>query len=235
MLLANQLTKCFGSHKALEAVSLSIAPGEVFCLLGPNGAGKTTTLNLFLGFLAPTQGTASVDGVDVHANPDQARERLGYLPEQVALYPHLTGLDNLRFFAHVCSAPTDTPTLHQCLTDAGLQREAFERRVSGYSKGMRQKVAIALTLLRASKALLLDEPTSGLDPHASSEFAVLIDRLRERGLAVLMATHDLIHAKDVATRIGIMQAGRLVAEFAASDVSHQQLQQIYLRRIGGTA
>ncbi|MBI3100092.1 MAG: ABC transporter ATP-binding protein [Burkholderiales bacterium] len=235
MLQATQLGKCFGSHKALESLSLSIAPGEVFCLLGPNGAGKTTTLNLFLGFLTPTQGSARVDGLDVQASPDQARARLGYLPEQVALYPHLTGMENLRFFANVSGASTDTPTLHQCLTDAGLQRDAFDRRVSDYSKGMRQKVAIALTLLRASKALLLDEPTSGLDPHASSEFAALINRLRARGLAVLMATHDLIHAKDVATRIGIMRAGRLVDEFAANDVSHQDLQQIYLRQIGGAA
>ncbi len=235
MLQATQLGKCFGSHKALESLSLSIAPGEVFCLLGPNGAGKTTTLNLFLGFLTPTQGSARVDGLDVQASPDQARARLGYLPEQVALYPHLTGMENLRFFANVSGASTDTPTLHQCLTDAGLQRDAFDRRISDYSKGMRQKVAIALTLLRASKALLLDEPTSGLDPHASSEFAALINRLRARGLAVLMATHDLIHAKDVATRIGIMRAGRLVDEFAANDVSHQDLQQIYLRQIGGAA
>lgn len=235
MLQATQLGKCFGSHKALESLSLSIAPGEVFCLLGPNGAGKTTTLNLFLGFLTPTQGSARVDGLDVQADPDQARARLGYLPEQVALYPHLTGMENLRFFASVSGSSTDTPTLHQCLTDAGLQRNAFDRRVSDYSKGMRQKVAIALTLLRASKALLLDEPTSGLDPHASSEFAALINRLRDRGLAVLMATHDLIHAKDVATRIGIMRAGRLVDEFAANDVSHQDLQQIYLRQIGGAA
>lgn len=235
MLQATQLSKRFGSHMALEALSLSIAPGEVFCLLGPNGAGKTTTLNLFLGFLSPTQGNAKVDGIDVQTNPDQARARLSYLPEQVALYPHLTGLDNLRFFASVCGAPTDTQTLHQCLANAGLQRDAFDRRVSTYSKGMRQKVAIALTLLRASKALLLDEPTSGLDPQASNEFAVLIGRLRERGLAVLMATHDLIHAKEVATRIGIMQGGCLVTELAACDVSHQQLQQIYLRQIGGAA
>ena len=99
--------------------------------------------------------------------------------------------------------------------------------------GMRQKVAVALALLRARKALLLDEPTSGLDPQASREFAGLIGRLRERGMAVLMATHDLIHVKDVATRIGIMKAGRLVAEFAAADVTHEQLQHAYLEHIGG--
>ncbi|MBI1906780.1 MAG: ABC transporter ATP-binding protein [Rhodocyclales bacterium] len=235
MLQATQLSKRFGDHPALDALTLSIAPGEVFCLLGPNGAGKTTTINLFLGFLAPTQGLARVDGQDVAADPDAARARLSYLPEQVALYPHLSGLENLRFFAGVSGAATDAPTLRQCLADAGLQRDAFDRRVSGYSKGMRQKVAVALALLRASKALLLDEPTSGLDPQASREFAGLIGRLRERGLAVLMATHDLIHVKDVATRIGIMKAGRLVTEFAAADVSHEQLQQAYLDQIGGAA
>ncbi|WP_349744455.1 ABC transporter ATP-binding protein [Roseateles cavernae] len=234
MLQATQLSKRFGAHQALDTLTLSIAPGEVFCLLGPNGAGKTTTLNLFLGFLKPTQGDARVDGLDVATDPDGARARLSYLPEQVALYPHLSGLDNLRFFASVSGARTDTPMLQQCLADAGLQCDAFDRRVSGYSKGMRQKVAVALTLLRASKALLLDEPTSGLDPQASREFAGLIGGLRERGLAVLMATHDLIHAKDVATRIGIMKSGRLVAEFASDEVSHQQLQQAYLDQIGGT-
>lgn len=233
MLQAKQLSKRFGSHQALDALSLSIGPGEVFCLLGPNGAGKTTTLSLFLGFLTPTQGHALVDGLDVASNPDGARARLSYLPEQVALYPHLSGLDNLRFFASISGASVDTPMLRQCLADAGLQRNAFDRRVSGYSKGMRQKVAVALTLLRASKALLLDEPTSGLDPQASREFASLVGGLRERGLAVLMATHDLIHAKDVATRIGIMKSGRLVAEFSAAEVSHQQLQQAYLDQIGG--
>lgn len=235
MLHADQLSKRFGDHLALDALSLSIAPGEVFCLLGPNGAGKTTTINLFLGFLAATRGTVRVDGQDVAANPDAARRHLSYLPEQVALYPHLSGLENLRFFAGVSGAATDTPTLHQCLADAGLQRDAFNRRVAGYSKGMRQKVAVALALLRASKALLLDEPTSGLDPQASREFAGLIDRLRERGLAVLMATHDLIHVKDVATRIGIMKGGRLVTEFAAADVTHEQLQRAYLEQIGAAS
>lgn len=235
MLQAEQLSKRFNEHQALDALTLSIAPGEVFCLLGPNGAGKTTTINLFLGFLASTAGTARVDGQDVAADPDAARSRLSYLPEQVALYPHLSGLENLRFFAGVSGAPTDKATLQQCLADAGLHREAFDRKVSGYSKGMRQKVAVALALLRACKALLLDEPTSGLDPQASREFALLIGRLRERGLAVLMATHDLVHVKDVATRIGIMKAGRLVTEFAAADVTHEQLQQAYLDQIGGAA
>lgn len=234
MLQAHALSKQFGPHTALDALSLTIAPGEVFCLLGANGAGKTTTLNLFLGFLKPTQGSAYVDGIDVATAPDTVRSRVSYLPEQVTLYPHLSGLENLRFFAHVSGAPSDTATLQHCLREAGLQADALDRRVSHYSKGMRQKVAIALTLLRSSKALLLDEPTSGLDPQASREFAGLIHQLRERGLAVLMATHDLIHVKDVATRIGIMKAGRLVAQFAADTVSQQQLQQAYLAQMDGT-
>jgi ABC-2 type transport system ATP-binding protein len=233
MLLARDLSKRFGERLALNGLSLSIAPGDVYCLLGPNGAGKTTTLNLFLGFLEPSQGTVQVDGRDVATDPDGARAQLSYLPEQVALYPHLSGLENLRFFAGVAGAPTDTGTLRQCLAEAGLQSEAFDHRVAGYSKGMRQKVAVALTLLRASRALLLDEPTSGLDPQASREFARLVDRLRERGLAVLMTTHDLIHVKDVATRIGIMKSGRLVAEFAAAEVTQEQLQQAYLDQVGG--
>lgn len=236
MLQARQLSKRFGDHQALDALNLSVAPGEVFCLLGPNGAGKTTTLNLFLGFLSASGGSAHVDGIDVASQPDAARGRISYLPEQVALYPHLSGLENLRFFAGVAgipSAATATTALRQCLLEAGLQAEAIERRVSGYSKGMRQKVAVALTLLRSAKVLLLDEPTSGLDPQASRDFAVLIGRLRERGLAVLMASHDLIHVKDVATHIGIMKGGRLVAEFGAAEVSHEQLQQAYLDQIGG--
>ena len=115
--------------------------------------------------------------------------------------------------------------------EAGLQPEAIDRRVSGYSKGMRQKVGIAIALAKEATALLLDEPTSGLDPKASNEFSALLEGLRERGVAVLMATHDLFRAKETGTRVGIMRHGRLVAEMSTSELGHSDLERIYLNNM----
>lgn len=229
MLKAQELTKRFGDHAALDGLDLAIAPGEVFCLLGANGAGKSTTIKLFLGFLTPTAGRALVDGVDVAVDPVRARGRLLYIPEQVALHDELTGIENLAYFANLAAIAEASPSrLRECLAEAGLQAGAFERRVSTYSKGMRQKVGVALAIAKGAKALLLDEPTSGLDPQASAEFHDLVARQRDAGAAVLMATHDLFRAKQVADRIGVMRAGRLRLTFAAHEVSAQQLEAAYL-------
>lgn len=230
MLTARALTKRFGDQLALDSLDLQIAPGEVFCLLGANGAGKSTTIKLFLGFLSPTSGRALVDGVDVAADPVAARSRLLYIPEQVALHDELTGLENLTYFAKLAAVPdVSNARLKQCLEQAGLQRAAIHRRVSTYSKGMRQKVGVALALAKGAKALLLDEPTSGLDPQASADFHDLVARQRDAGAAVLMATHDLFRAKQIADRIGIMRSGRLKLSLTATQISAQDLEAAYLR------
>lgn len=230
MLTLENLTKQFPGSPApaVNSLSLSIAPGELFALLGPNGAGKTTTINCLLGFVKPDSGRALVDGIDVVADPHVAQRRLAYIPEQVNLYGHFTGLENLAYFAELSGHRYSPYELKQLLLGAGLQAEAHARRVKGYSKGMRQKVGIAIALAKRAKALLLDEPTSGLDPSASHEFSRLLHQLRARDVAILMATHDLFRAKEDATRVGIMRHGRLTHILTSDEVRHTDLEKLYL-------
>ncbi len=229
MIVAKQLSKRYGDRLALDQLDLSIGPGEIYCLLGANGAGKTTTINLFLNFTERTSGLATIDRLDVAEHPLETKRSLVYIPEQVALYGNLSGLENLRYFAALGGRVTETrdePT--DWLRRAGLPEEAIGRPVRTYSKGMRQKVGIALALAKQAKVLLLDEPTSGLDPKASNEFSELLLMLGEQGVAVLMATHDLFRAKQTGTRVGLMKAGRLVASLHTSQIGHDELEQVYL-------
>jgi len=231
LLRARELTKVFRSNPALTGLNLSVNAGEIVCLLGANGAGKTTTINLFLGFLEPTSGAAFVDGAEVGADLKRTRGKLGYVPEQVSLYPALTGLENLDYFVKLGGGRADAARLRGLLDEVGLDRGAAEQRVGGYSKGMRQKVGLAIALAKGAKALLLDEPLSGLDPSAANEFCRLLRRLADDGAAVLMATHDLFRARELADRIGIMKSGALVEELSPESLDQAALEQIYLRHM----
>jgi ABC-2 type transport system ATP-binding protein len=229
---AVQLTKAFGGTKAVDHLTLTIRPGEVFCLLGANGAGKTTTINLFLNFIAPTSGEARVCGLNVVEHPIETKKRLSYIPEQVTLYRTLSGLENLRFFSRLAGAAADSDQeLIAILDQVGLTAEQARRRVGEYSKGMRQKIGIAITVAKGAEALLLDEPTSGLDPKASNDFSALLTNLSSRGVAILMATHDLFRAKESGTRVGIMKHGKLVETLDTAQLGHRDLEEIYLRHM----
>ncbi len=231
MLEAFQLSKSYPGKEALRNVSFRVAPGEIFCLLGANGAGKTTTINLFLQFIEPSGGQALIDGREVSANPVEAKRALAYIPENLMLYPNLTGMENLAYFSSLAQKKHDRPALEAALKEAGLSSSEWDRRVSIYSKGMRQKVGIAIALAKEAHVLLLDEPTSGLDPKASSEFSALLTRLRSKGVATLMATHDLFRAKETGTHIGIMKAGALVEQLSTAEVGHVDLEQLYLKHM----
>lgn len=229
VLQARGLVKHYGAHVALAGLDLEVGPGEVFCLLGANGAGKTTTIQLFLGFIEPTAGSARIKGLEVREHPVEARRALAYIPENVMLYPSLTGLENLEYFTTLAGVDDVSPTRLRAILDrAGLPADAVDRPVGDYSKGMRQKVGIAMAIAREAELLLLDEPTSGLDPKASNEFSQLVASLRDDGVAVLMATHDLFRSREVGTHIGIMKRGRMVARLDADQVSHTDLERIYL-------
>ena len=229
MLEARDLSKSFGDHNALSTLNLQVHPGEIFCLLGPNGAGKTTTLSLFLGFVTPSSGMALVDGIVVHEKPDAARLRLAFVPENVMLYGELTGVENLAFFHEIATGKSpSTESLVSWLSAAGLQHEAMDRRVESYSKGMRQKVGLAIAAAKGAKALVLDEPTSGLDPEASNELSVSLEQLKSEGVAILMATHDIFRAHAVGTHIGILRAGRLVSVLEPNDIKAGDLERLYL-------
>jgi ABC-2 type transport system ATP-binding protein len=205
----------YGDVTILRGLDLVIEAGEILALLGANGAGKTTTLNLLLGFVQPHSGRVRVQGVDPIAEPAAARRHLAYIPENVALYEHLSARENVAYLLDLAEQPAGPEAVGEALAAAGLDRSAHDRRVSGFSKGMRQKVAIGLALARKVPVLLLDEPTSGLDPQATAEFNRLLGVLRGQGVAVLMVTHDLLGAADVADRIGFLRGGRLVEQVAA--------------------
>lgn len=217
LIVVDQVSLDRGSRRVLHQVSLTVQAGEIYALLGGNGAGKSTTLSALLGFLRPDCGRLSVAGIDPVSEPDQARMRIAYLPENVALYDQLTACENIAYFMALAGAEPDRASMDQALDAAGLQVEARDRRVSGFSKGMRQKVAIAMAVLRDVPVLLLDEPTSGLDPRATADFNALLARLKARGTAILMVTHDLLGAADCADRIGFLASGRIVEEVRPAD------------------
>lgn len=230
---ARGLTVRRGHRTTLAGLNLTVQPGSVYALLGGNGAGKTTTLNAFLGFVPAAGGHALVAGIDASLQPQQARARLAYLPENVALYPYLSGIENLRYFCLLSELALSKDQARALLDQAGLAPDAQDRRVSAYSKGMRQKVGLAIAHARRARAMLLDEPTSGLDPAAANEFAQRVLQAKGAGMAVLMATHDLFNALQIADRIGILKQGQLVAQFDAHDVAHEELERIYLRHARG--
>lgn len=231
MLEAINLTKKYGDTIALKELNLTIPKGEIFALLGQNGAGKTTTINLFLGFVTPTSGTLTIDGIPVLENETQTKKHIAYIPETVMLYPNLSGLENLNYFSALAGFKYTKEELKGFLQKVNLQDEAHSKKLATYSKGMRQKVGIAIAVAKKAKALLLDEPTSGLDPKASNEFSRIIQELAAEGTAILMATHDIFRAKEVAHRIGIMKQGNLVSVINGNAISANELEQLYLQTV----
>lgn len=230
-----QLVVMRGNRRVIDALDLSVPAGCVYALLGGNGAGKTTTLNTLLGFLPPHSGEVLINGVAPGHASGAVRQSLAYLPENVALYPYLSGTENLRYFCALAELPLTTELAHSRLDEVGLDRQFHHQRAATYSKGMRQKVGLAIAYAKNASAMLLDEPTSGLDPSAANDFAQHVVAARDRGMAVLMATHDLFNAKQIADRIGIMKAGRLVDQFDARSIGHDQLEQLYLQHTRGIA
>ncbi len=231
MLQAKNLTKVYNGHPVLANVSFTVNSGEIFCLLGANGAGKTTTINLFLNFIEPSDGEAVIGEWNVAEAPLETKKLLAYIPENLMLYPNLTGLENLDYFSNLAGKKHTNKELEAYLAEAGLQPDAVHKRVSNYSKGMRQKVGIAIALAKQAKVLLLDEPTSGLDPKASNEFATLLKKLSTQGVATLMATHDLFRAKETGTHIGIMKEGKLVETLTTEQINHADLEKLYLQHM----
>ena len=179
-------------------------------------------------------GTVLVAGIDPGTNPDAARRRMAYLPENVALYEHLSAVENADYLLALSDERKERGAITEALAAAGLQQRAWDQRLGGFSKGMRQKVAIAVALLRDVPVLLLDEPTSGLDPRATADFNALVQAVRDRGTAVLMVTHDLLSAADVADRIGFLEAGRITDEAEARGPQRFDVRALHARFAAGT-
>ncbi len=229
MIQLQKVHKSFRGNIAVQNLTLQVQQGEILGLLGANGAGKSTTINLLLGFLKPDSGMITVNGIDVLRKGNEVRRITGYIPENVNLYPYLSGLENLDYFCRLAGLKYSKTELRDFLNICGLQTDAHTKRVSDYSKGMRQKVGIAIAYAKKAKVYLLDEPASGLDPLASNELTVLLKKLAEEGATILMASHDIFRVREVCHRIGILKKGELVKELRSGDVSANELETIYLQ------
>ncbi len=230
MIVASDVTKRYEDDLlALDAISFKVNLGELYCLLGANGAGKTTIINLFLGFIQPTSGSLIINGIDVARNPLEAKRYVSYVSNDVQLYGNFTARQNLEFFTKLGGRrDLDKGDFYAILREVGLPEVSFDQKIKQFSKGMRQKVGMAIAIMRDTPAILLDEPASGLDPQATAEVIDIIDGLRGRGKAILMATQDIFRVKEIADRIGIMKRGRKVLERTRDELEYEDLQALYL-------
>lgn len=220
------IEKKFKDKVALDKLSLEVKSGEIYGLLGANGAGKSTTLNLLLGFI--TSDSGKINMIDTNDNSTIHQDKIGYIPENVNLYPYLTGIENLDYFSKLAGLKFKSEQLESFLLECGLEEEAFNKSISEYSKGMRQKVGIAIAYAKNAKIYLLDEPASGLDPLSSNELSALLKKMSERGATILMASHDIFRVRETCHKIGILKNGSLVKEMNSSDVSSIELESLYL-------
>ena len=219
MIETNDLTKFYGDFLAVEGVNFQVKAGEVLALLGPNGAGKTTTVRMLTSVLRPSRGWARIAGYDVVANPAQVRAAVGVLTEQHGLYGRMPGDDYLDFFAQIYGMDPNTRSqqVDYLMTLFGLD-EARHRRVAEYSKGMRQKLALARALIHNPPVLLLDEPTSAMDPESARLVRNSIAELRSAERAIILCTHNLAEAEELADHIAIIRRGKIIAKGTAPEL-----------------
>ncbi len=203
------VTKRYGDESALSGLDLEVKEGEIYGFLGPNGAGKSTTINLLLDFVRPTSGEVRVFGHDAQREGLAIRERTGILPEGFELYDRLTGRQHLEFAIESKDANDDPDALFERV---GLEPDAAEKRVGGYSKGMAQRLALAAAIAGEPDLLILDEPSTGLDPAGAREMREIIRTERDRGATIFFSSHILEQVDAVCDRVGILRDGELVAE-----------------------
>lgn len=210
---ASELTKQFGSVKALTGLSFRVMPGEIYGLLGPNGAGKTTTIKVITGLVEPTSGSVTVEGFNPIKNPIEVKSRIGYVAEKPTLYESLSSRDFLEFVASI--RKIDQKAANRIITqlaDAFDMEKYFDAPIATLSMGMKQKVALIASLVHQPPILLLDEPLSGLDAKSSRIVKDLLSLHTQKGGAILFSTHIMEVAEHLCTRIGIIYHGKLVAE-----------------------
>src|SRR3989344_1540575 len=236
MLSIKNLTKKFGPKVAVDRLSIEIKPGEIFALIGPNGSGKTTTIKIITGLLQPTDGSVFVADCDVTKQPIKAKAALGYIPDEPSIWSGMTGEEFLHFTGSLYGMPTSRriERIRSLLDDfalKGLEKEYFEN----YSRGNKQKFTIIAALMHEPKLLLTDEPIVGLDPTSAEIAKKQFGEFSKKGGAVLLATHTLPVAEEIATRIGVLASGRLVATGSMSELrsrskvsSGASLEQVYM-------
>ena len=232
MIAARGLTRRYATRTAVEDVSLEVAQGEIVALLGPNGAGKTTTMRMLAGLIAPTRGIVTIDGIRMERSSGSAlRGRIGFLTETPGLWDRLTVRENLHIYAELYSLAHPARVVDATLDTFGLQSYAASRAAE-LSKGLRQKVALARTLLHEPRVLLLDEPTSGLDPEVTRSVRGMLTEKRRAGCAVLVSTHNLDEAERLADRVAVLHT-RLLALDRPAALRKRLTNGRLLARVGG--
>lgn len=203
----NKLTKRYGDFEALTQLDLEIRPGEVFGFLGPNGAGKTTAIRTILDEIRPTEGSASILGLDTHRDSVEIRRHIGYLPDDLSMYPNLTGRDTLRYFANLRGG-VDWDLIGQLAERLGA---TLDKKVGELSSGNRQKIGLIQTFMNRPEVVIMDEPSSGLDPLVQQEFQHLMRETAAEGRTVFLSSHTLSEVQRAADRVGIIRGGKLIA------------------------
>lgn len=222
---AKKLTKLFEKITAVEGLSITVEKGEVLGLLGPNGAGKTTTIRMLAGIIAPTAGTATVAGINVQAGVELLHERIGLLTESPGFYEKLSALENLRFFARFYPEIQIEKQVVKYLELMGLAERAKDK-VSSFSKGMKQRLALARALVHEPEVIFLDEPTAGLDPEAAREVRDLVQNLKSQGRTIFLCTHNLEEAEELSDRIALFKT-----HLVAVDTAKNLRQRLFHRQI----
>jgi ABC-2 type transport system ATP-binding protein len=224
VIVAEGLGKRYGKTTAVDDISFAIGKGEVFGLLGPNGAGKTTTILMMLGLTDISSGKVSVLGFDPARAPLQVKQRVGYLPDSVGFYDHLTAVENLSYTAKLMGLSMNERALRiaDALARVGLT-EAARKRVATFSRGMRQRLGLAEIIVKRAEIAILDEPTSGLDPQATREFLDLIGELKRGGTTVLLSSHLLDQVQRICDRVALFQNGRIVMMGTVAELAVQML------------
>ncbi|MCX7856629.1 MAG: ABC transporter ATP-binding protein [Deltaproteobacteria bacterium] len=234
------LTKQYGPQKAVDNVTFNVYEGEIFGLLGPNGAGKTTIILMLLGLTEPTSGRARVLGVDPTRDAIKVKGMIGYMPENVGFYNDMNAIQSLKFIGELNGIPKDIlqERIESALKTVGLDQDA-KKKIGAYSRGMRQRLAIAELLIKEPKVAFLDEPTLGLDPDATSRVIELIETLRkEKNMTIVLCSHYLEMVQKLCNRVAIMIKGKMVAQGEIEKLAREKfgigqeeytLEEIYMR------
>jgi len=236
-IIIQNLTKRFEDTTALDSLSLQVAKGELFGLLGPNGAGKTTTINILCGLLKPTSGSAEIYGFDVHTQTQKVKELIGVCTQETAVYPYLTGTENLELFGnlHCMTKKTLNERSKMLLRRLGLEEDA--RRVTAkYSGGMKRRLSVAVALINDPKVVFLDEPTAAMDPQSRHAVWDFIREEKAAGKIVVLTTHYMEEAEELCDRVGIIDRGKLIAlgtpKELVADAHVKNLEELFIKLTG---
>ena len=221
---ARGLTKTYGDHVAVDHLDLDVAPGEIFGLLGPNGAGKTTTILMIMGLTDVSDGSIEVLGLNPSRDPLAVKRHVGYMPDMVGFYDHLTARENLAYTGRL--AGLDAEAIDRRIKEV-LERvelsDVENRGVGTFSRGMRQRLGLADALLKNPRIVILDEPTSGMDPHATNEFLALLRDLKADGISCLLSSHLLERVQEICDRVALFHRGRIVLRGTVEELAKQVL------------